>query len=212
MRQPSVHHRADAALLSLAVLVVLGGCGTGDSTRSIGLATHTSKAVTPGITCTAGTGSPDSNRAAATATAEALISIGHGAGDVLYDPARDATADITSALRLAAQHHRRVLIDFGADWCPDCRVLGQLYHAPAVAPVLAHDYVLVTVDVGQGDHNLSLAQRYGDAIRVGIPALVVLDPSGRVITTTADGAFADARSMTADDVLAFLTRWSAGDQ
>jgi hypothetical protein len=68
---------------------------------------------------------------------------------------------------------------------------------------------VVAVDVGKFDHNLSLARRYVNLNTSGIPALVVLDPTGKVTVATNDGAFSNARSMKASDVAAFLTRWAA---
>lgn len=44
-----------------------------------------------------------------------------------YDPARDAKADIAAALAEAGRDGRPVLLDFGADWCPDCVVLGRTF-------------------------------------------------------------------------------------
>jgi thiol-disulfide isomerase/thioredoxin len=126
----------------------------------------------------------------------------------VYDPARDADADIRQAQALAASDGRRVLIDFGADWCPDCQVLDRLYRDERVAPLLAERYHLVTVDVGRFDHNLDLAARYGGVIDGGIPALVVLDPAGAVVTTTKDGSFATARSMTAGELADYLGRYA----
>ncbi|MEV7176044.1 thioredoxin family protein [Kitasatospora sp. NPDC093679] len=126
-----------------------------------------------------------------------------------YDGTRDAAADIKAALALSATDHRQVLLDFGADWCPDCHVLDKLFRAGQVAPLLHSDYRVVAVDVGQFDHNLDLAARYVDLQRSGIPALVVLAPDGTVRTATNDGSFSNARSMDAAGVAAFLKRWSA---
>ncbi|GAA1102668.1 thioredoxin family protein [Kitasatospora arboriphila] len=126
-----------------------------------------------------------------------------------YDGTRDAAADIKAALALSATDHRQVLLDFGADWCPDCHVLDKLFRAGQVAPLLHGDYRVVAVDVGQFDHNLDLAARYVDLQRSGIPALVVLAPDGTVRTATNDGSFSNARSMDAAGVAAFLKRWSA---
>ena len=127
-----------------------------------------------------------------------------------YDPARDARADIDAALKLAAVDHKRVLIDFGADWCADCRVLARLYADPSVRPTLDAGYHLVVVDVGEFDRNVDVSKRYGNVIEGGIPALVVTDASGRALVATKDGSFANARTMKAPDVLAFLRRWAPG--
>ncbi|MET9618962.1 thioredoxin family protein [Kitasatospora indigofera] len=126
-----------------------------------------------------------------------------------YDPNRDAAADIKAALALSAGDHRRVLLDFGADWCPDCKVLERLFRSPEAEPVLRDKYRVVSVDIGKFDHNLALARQYVDLQTSGIPALVVLDPDGTVLTATDDGAFANARTMKPPAVAQFLNRWAA---
>ena len=44
---------------------------------------------------------------------------------------------VGGALTAAKADGKHVLLDFGADWCPDCRVLGKLFEDPAVAPFVA---------------------------------------------------------------------------
>ncbi|SFF51996.1 hypothetical protein SAMN05216251_11772 [Actinacidiphila alni] len=64
------------------------------------------------------------------------------------------------------------------------------------------------MDVGEFDHNPDVAAPYVDVETSGIPALVVLDPSGRTRTATKDGQFSNARSMPASAVDAFLKKWA----
>ncbi|MGH6656379.1 MAG: thioredoxin family protein [Actinocrinis sp.] len=125
-----------------------------------------------------------------------------------YDPARDPGADIKAALRQAASDHREVLLDFGANWCPDCQVLDTLFRSAQVEPLLLKDYHVVAVDVGRFDRNLKLAATYVDLQTSGIPALVVLTPSGAVRIATNDGAFSNARAMDPGQVNAFLAHWA----
>ncbi|WP_433794257.1 thioredoxin family protein [Actinoplanes sp. CA-252034] len=126
-----------------------------------------------------------------------------------YDPARKAGDDITKALAAAKKSGRNVLVDFGADWCLDCRVLTRIAEDPAVNAQLAEGFEVVSVDVGEFDRNLDVAERWGvDLTMSGIPALVVLTPAGKVRVATNDGSFAGARSMTPADVSAFLTEWA----
>lgn len=128
-----------------------------------------------------------------------------------FDSTRDADADIRAALATAAQGDRAVLIDFGANWCPDCRILHNLFRSPQVKPLLAKNYVVVRVDVGKFDHNLDVAARYVNLATSGIPALVVLAPDGSVRTATNDGSVADARKLDPGQVAEFLTRWAPGN-
>ncbi|MGW7666266.1 thioredoxin family protein [Streptomyces sp. NPDC054775] len=125
-----------------------------------------------------------------------------------YDPAANAKADITAALKAAKKDGRPVLVDFGADWCPDCRVLDARFEEPGPATMLAK-YHVVTVDVGEFDRNLDVAERYVNLQTSGIPALVVLDPaSGRIKVATNRGEFANARTMSPGQVEEFLKRWA----
>jgi thiol:disulfide interchange protein len=125
-----------------------------------------------------------------------------------YDPARDPAADLKAALALAATDGKNVLIDFGADWCPDCNVLDKLFQSEKTKPLLQRSYHVVAVDVGEFNHNLTFAAKYVNLKTSGIPALVVLTPDGKVRVATNDGSFADARTMNSDQVNAFLTRWA----
>jgi thioredoxin-like negative regulator of GroEL len=125
-----------------------------------------------------------------------------------YEPDADAEADIQAALAAARSGHREVLVDFGADWCPDCRVLHKLLEDPQVRPVLDRGYRVVAVDVGEFDRNLDVAGRYVNLKTSGIPALVVLAPDGSVRVATSDGSFANARDMSAAQVRQFLVRWA----
>jgi thiol-disulfide isomerase/thioredoxin len=125
-----------------------------------------------------------------------------------YDPSRNAAADIRAALALAKADHKEVLIDFGADWCPDCRVLGTTFHSAQVRPTLDQGFHVVAVDVGKFDHNLDVAGAFVNLQTSGIPALVVLKADGSIWVATNDGSFADARTMSGAQVLAFLKRWA----
>jgi len=150
--------------------------------------------------------------ARASALATVLVAVGV-AGPVraqrVYDPTANANAAIDSALSAARSDGKLVLIDLGADWCLDCVVLDRLFAQPAVRDYLRDHYHVVHVDVGRFDRNLDINRRYGDPIRGGVPAAVVLAPGGQVLVSTGDGALESARSMSATEVLRLLQAWVA---
>ena len=131
---------------------------------------------------------------------------------VFPDPST-AASDIDAALKLAATSHKRVLVDFGANWCGDCKVLDENLHRPENASLLSTHFVLVHVNVGeQGiDHNADLAQRYGIPLSKGVPALAVLESDGRVVYSQKNGEFEAMRRMDPQSVNEFLARWSRPD-
>jgi thiol-disulfide isomerase/thioredoxin len=117
--------------------------------------------------------------------------------------------DIANALAQSENDGKLVLLDFGANWCPDCLVLTTLFEDPAVKPFLVENYHVVRIDIGMGDKNLDVSQKYGNPIEKGIPAVVVLTPNGEIIATTKDGSLANARTATAQEILGLLKTWLA---
>jgi thioredoxin 1 len=89
-----------------------------------------------------------------------------------YDEKADAAGDIQHALAAAQVDHRNVLLIFGANWCSDCRALDKAMHGSSKALIDAR-FAVVKIDVGNFDKNLYLANRYGNPIAKGIPALVL---------------------------------------
>lgn len=88
-------------------------------------------------------------------------------------------------------------------------MLTVLFEDPAVKPFLDENFRVVRIDIGYGDKNLDIAEQYGNPIANGIPAVVVLAPNGEILTTTQDGSLANARTATAQDILAYLQMWLA---
>ena len=126
---------------------------------------------------------------------------------IIYSDTADAKAEIHAALAQAAREHKRVLLDFGGNWCGDCQVLNIYFHDPGNASLLQHNFVLVDVSVGEYDRNLDLAQQYGIPLNKGVPALVVLDAQGRVLYAQRNGEFEKMRTLDSSSVTAFLVRW-----
>src|ERR1700750_785876 len=98
------------------------------------------------------------------------------AADRIYPAGFGADADIAAALKEAAATHRRIIIDFGGDWCTDCKVLDLRFREPANAELLQRHFVVVRVNVGNNGikSNFDVAARYGIPLRKGVPALAVL--------------------------------------
>jgi protein disulfide-isomerase len=121
-----------------------------------------------------------------------------------YDEAADAHRDVQQAFDTAAKAQRPVLIIFGANWCKDCRALDTALKAPANAELMAKEFVVVKVDVGNFDRHLDIAERYGNAIKKGIPAAAVLTPTQQLVYTTRGGELANARQMSDTGVYDFF--------
>src|SRR5512140_2962075 len=96
-----------------------------------------------------------------------------------YDEAADAKAQVAAAVADAAKANMPVLVVFGANWCPDCKVLDLAFKEGAAAPLIAKHFKVVKVDVGRFDKNVSIAEGYGVPVKNGIPAIAVLSRKGK---------------------------------
>jgi thioredoxin 1 len=126
--------------------------------------------------------------------------------DIYPAPSR-AQADLTAALAAAAAGHKRIIIDFGGNWCPDCHVLDGYFHDSTNGPLLEASYILVYVNIGRLNENLDVARRYQVPLGKGVPALAVLDEHGELLYSQKTGEFEAMRRMQSSAVSEFLTHW-----
>ena len=128
----------------------------------------------------------------------------------LYPADSNAKADIKAAVSQAAKEHKRVILDFGADWCLDCHILDNAFHNnPDISPLVEKNYVVVHIDIGRQDppKNNDIANKYHVPLEKGVPALAVLDSNGKLLYSDKGGEFEAARRMKAQTLIDFLEKW-----
>ena len=105
----------------------------------------------------------------------------------IYDEKADAKALIADALASAKRENRRVLIQWGGNWCSWCVLLHNRFTTdPALAKALRYEYDVVHVD----SKNAELIKKYGaDVGKHGVPYLTVLDADGKVIANQETESF-----------------------
>ena len=130
-----------------------------------------------------------------------------GAEHTIYPAPQQSRADLARALKTAPAAHKRILLDFGGNWCGDCQVLDIYMHNPQNLPILDRNFLLVHVNVGRYDANLDLAKRYGVPLQKGVPALVVLSETGKLLYTQKQGEFEAMQRMDPSSVTRFLVQW-----
>jgi thioredoxin 1 len=140
-----------------------------------------------------------------------LVAPGSGvaAGADIYPAPEQAQVDLTAALHAAALHHKNVLLDFGGNWCGDCKVLDIYFHDPVNAGLIDANYVMVHINIGSSsmDQNQKIAERYQIPLAKGVPALAVLDAHGKLLYSQRSGEFEAMRRMDPNSVTSFLLQW-----
>lgn len=128
--------------------------------------------------------------------------------DIYPDPVQ-ARADLAAGLKQAAATHKRVIVDFGGNWCGDCQVLDIYFHNDENRPILDANFVLVHINIGRMDENLDIAEHYGIPVTLGVPALAVLSENGKLLYGQRGGEFSAMRRMQSSAVTRFLVQWRA---
>jgi len=129
----------------------------------------------------------------------------------IYDEAANGAEQIEEAVAKAKKENRRVLIQWGANWCGWCHLLHGVFASDAaVKRTLLYEYDVVLIDIGKWDKNLDLAAKYeADFKAHGVPYLTVLDGEGHVIANQETSSLEDGDHHDPAKVLAFLEKHQA---
>jgi thiol:disulfide interchange protein len=132
-------------------------------------------------------------------------------GQSLYDPTRDAAADVEVALARAKRTAKRVVLAMGANWCHDSKSLAARFESPRFRAMMASRYELVYIDVGtpQTGHgrNLEIANRFGLKHIRGTPTVFILSPEGRLLNRRNAPSWRHASQRSDDAIFTFFERF-----
>ncbi|MFD3700458.1 thioredoxin family protein [Streptomyces sp. NPDC058646] len=124
-----------------------------------------------------------------------------------YDSSADAQKQIDAALRAAKSDGRMVLLDFGANWCGNCKAADKVFAQPQTSAILGASYHLVKVDIGgNSSANSALLHKYSPSGGTyTMPVLVVVSPDGTLRTDT---HVTGNPSLTSEGINSFLRKWA----
>ena len=127
----------------------------------------------------------------------------------IYPADADADREIVAAVARSTKEKKRVLLVFGANWCYDCHVLDHALHDGEAGKIVREKYLLVHVDIGEGEKNPELVKLYKIPLDKGVPAVAILDAAGKLLYSSGEGEFEAARRMLKQDLVGFLEQWQA---
>ena len=133
----------------------------------------------------------------------------------IYDESANAQEQIQTALAKAKKENRRVLMEWGGNWCGWCHHLHEIMKSnQEIARKIMYEYDVVLVDIGQIDKNQELVAKYEvDLKKDGVPFLTVLDSDGKVVinqeTSSLENDDKENPGHNPEAVLEFLTKFQA---
>ena len=127
----------------------------------------------------------------------------------VYDEKADADAAVARAFARAKASGKRVLLDLGGDWCPDCIVLANFMKLPEIRRFVDRYYEVVDVDVGRFNRNLHIPAKLGLTEKLrGVPAVLVFTPDRKLVNRGDVFTTASASTMTPQSLADYLARYA----
>lgn len=132
----------------------------------------------------------------------------------VYDENIDPMAQIDHALAKAAKGKKNVIVQLGGNWCVWClRFADFITKDSLINTTIEQNFEYIHVNTPQrGTPQAKAAEplqkRLNNAGRFGYPALVVLDPQGRVLHIQDSSFLESGKSYDAEKVMRFLRSWT----
>jgi len=90
--------------------------------------------------------------------------------------------NLDSALTLASNSNKFIMIDFMAEWCPPCKEMDKKTFSNTNVIKKSNEFILVRIDV---DKQQNIAEEYNGNARkyggIGIPNILFLDKEKKII-------------------------------
>ncbi len=130
---------------------------------------------------------------------------------IVYDETRDPFKDATSALSLAKETNRQVLIEIGGNWCSWCQKMDTfLANNPDIYQALHSNYVLLKVNVSDTNENEGFMKGLPPVL--GYPHMYVSTAQGKMILSKDTAELLKGSNYSRERWLAFINKWSSGSK
>ena len=128
-----------------------------------------------------------------------------------YHPEADAQKDIDSLVSLAKNENKNIIIQAGGNWCIWCLRFNNFIHEnKKIAQLLNDNFVYYHLNYSPENKNESVFNKYapGKGQEYGYPFFIVLDKTGKVLTTRESGNLEVGKGYEESKVLSFFNEWT----
>ncbi|MDA7563769.1 hypothetical protein N8821_06030 [Gammaproteobacteria bacterium] len=107
--------------------------------------------------------------------------------------------------------NKQPIIIFGANWCPDARLLEAILQLPSVWQFLDAKCNILNVDVGDYETNTELFKYFDPEIETGIPRVFILDLNGKPLNIDSNDKMRTARQQSPQEIFDYFQDFIAGN-
>lgn len=118
-----------------------------------------------------------------------------------------ADADLKKFINLSIEQNKQSIIIFGANWCPDARLLEAVMQLKLIKKYLDRHSNILHIDVGDYEINTELFNVFDKNIRDGIPRIFIMDRKGRNINLQDNDTMRKARELSTQDIFDYFQKF-----
>jgi thioredoxin-related protein len=123
-----------------------------------------------------------------------------------FDPTRNPFDDLKSAVGIATESKKRIILDVGGEWCIWChRIDAFMQSNEEIKILLEENYVVVKVNFSKENKNEKFLSQY-PAIE-GYPHFFVLESDGKLLHSQNTGELEKDKDYDKEKFVAFLNKW-----
>tara|TARA_B100000575_G_C23120998_1_gene648711 strand:+ start:32 stop:592 length:561 start_codon:yes stop_codon:yes gene_type:complete len=115
--------------------------------------------------------------------------------------------DLVNFIDSTIINDKQPVIVFGANWCPDCRILSAALDLPTIQKYVNENFEVLYVDLGRYDINMSMMEFFNIMPQQGIPRVVILNKNKEVLNIKDTGEWTTARSRTKQEIFNYFQEY-----
>lgn len=125
---------------------------------------------------------------------------------IKFDPNRNPFDDLKSAVEMAKDSNKRIILDVGGEWCIWChRIDAFMHNTKEVNALIEKYYIVVKVNYSKENKNEKFLSQYPQI--EGYPHFFVLGKNGKLLHSQNTGDLEKEKDYDKDKFVDFLNKW-----
>ena len=113
-------------------------------------------------------------------------------------------AEIETFVNNATIETKKAIIIFGANWCPDCRILAGLIQSAQNHKSIRENFRFLLIDVKNYEINMNVLKQLDPKADSGIPRVFIFDNNNILLNLDRNDYFRTVRSMHENALIDYL--------
>mgnify|MGYP001371565463 FL=1 len=121
-----------------------------------------------------------------------------------YMGIKASVLEIQEFIQKTIKSNKQPIVIFGANWCPDARLLEGVIQMPPVKNFLEKNANILNIDVGNYEMNTELFSFFDKNIQEGIPRVFIMDRKSKTLNLHVNDTMRKARDLSIQDIFNYL--------